>query len=42
MEKLCDSSSAIENLFHQFQDHLVLECLDKMKDETPVLASPSA
>eukprot|EP00435_Cladocopium_sp_Y103_P006913 s3514_g2.t1 len=34
-EQLGDSSSAIENLFHQFQDHLILECLDKMKDETP-------
>jgi hypothetical protein len=34
-EKLGDSSSAIQDLFHQFQDHLILECLDKMKDETP-------
>ena len=34
-ENLEDSKSAVENLFHQFQDHLILECLDKMKDETP-------
>ena len=34
-ESLGDSRSAIENLFHHFQDHLILECLDKMKDETP-------
>ena len=34
-EKLGDSSSAIQDLFHQFQDHVILECLDKMKDETP-------
>ena len=34
-ENLGDSRSAVENSFHQFQDHLILECLDKMKDETP-------
>ena len=34
-ENLEESQSAVENLFHQFQDHLILECLDKMKDETP-------
>ena len=35
LENLEDSRSAVENSFHQFQDQLILECLDKMKDETP-------
>ena len=34
-ENLGDSKSAIVSLFHQFEDRLILECLDKMKDETP-------